>query len=397
MGEEHLDGAGDEALQQAMAWIRLLAEEIGPRRPTSPAERRAAEAMRDALSSKGLEPALEPFLGYSSFAAPYGLILGSALSAGLLRPRSPRLSAAIGAGSLAAAVAEGGLVRTPVSRVLSQSPSQNLVAAIESHGETVRTVCLVCHLDSSRNGLLFHPGFVTRLRAWIQLQSAAVAVQALAPLLRRARPGRRAVEAAQVILATGLALMLERELRGRDVPGANDNASGAAVAAQLATEVAASPLQSTRIVLLMTGCEESGLLGAIAFLKAHETADWLFLNFDGVGARATLRYVLREGVGLSTWPADPRLIDLAARIAEEHPDLGVRAAETSAGLTYDVSPVLARGGRALTFGVQDRTIPNYHQPSDTYANIDPDSVSRALALGRELLARIDLGEADQRP
>ena len=39
-------------------------------------------------------------------------------------------------------------------------------------------------------------------------------------------------------LAAGLALLAERELRGEDVPGANDNASGVAVVAELAAELA---------------------------------------------------------------------------------------------------------------------------------------------------------------
>jgi hypothetical protein len=88
------------------------------------------------------------------------------------------------------------------------------------------------------------------------------------------------------------------------------------------------------------------------------------------------------------------LLGVADRVAAERPELGLEPADVSAGLTYDTSPVLARGGRALTLSVQDRTIPHYHQPSDTYANIDPDSVERALAVGREFLARTDAGEAD---
>ena len=39
----------------------------------------------------------------------------------------------------------------------------------------------------------------------------------------------------------------------------------------------------------------------------------------------------------------------------------------------------------------ERGIPNYHWPSDTYENVDPDTVWRTLETGRELLAALDRG------
>ena len=88
--------------------------------------------------------------------------------------------------------------------------------------------------------------------------------------------------------------MLERELRGVDVPGANDNASGCAVVALAGRRGSPpTPLASTRVVVLITGCEEAGTLGAQAFLDAHDTAGWLFLNFDNVGGPAARVRFLR--------------------------------------------------------------------------------------------------------
>jgi len=45
----------------------------------------------------------------------------------------------------------------------------------------------------------------------------------------------------------------------------------------------------------------------------------------------------------------------------------------------------ARGWDAVTLLAQGDTIPNYHWPTDTYENIDPPTVARALETGRELL------------
>jgi Peptidase family M28 len=381
------------ALERTLSWIRLLSSEIGPRRPTGLAERLAAERMRAELGSAGLPVELEPFRGYSSFFHPYAVILGAAVLAGVLPRRHGRLRTLVAAAAAAGLVTEGGLVHTPLSSLLSRRPSQNVVGAIDPRGEARRTLCLVCHLDTSRSGLMFQPRVVRHLNRIISLQSAAVLAQAGEPLLSGLRPGRALLAIARIAIAAGLALLGERELRGVDVPGASDNASGAAVAAQLAAECAAERPGGTRVVLLMTGCEESGLLGAQAFLRSRDTSGWLFLNFDSIGGPATLRFLEREGV-IAKWDADARLIALAARVAERRPELGLAPTDRPAGLTYDISPVLARGGRALTFSAQDDTIPNLHLPSDTHENVDPDVIGRALAVGREMIAAIDRGEAD---
>lgn len=383
----------DPGVAQALAWIRLLATEIGPRRPTSDPERRAAERMRDELRESGVDAKLEEFLGYSTFGLPYGLILGAAQIAAILGPGRPISRGVLGGLAAAGLATEGGLLRTPLSDALSRRRSQNVVATIEPRGAPARTLCIVCHLDTSRSGLMFHPLLAAYLTRWISLQSAAVLAQGAAPLLERFRAGRAVLIAARVAIASSLALLLERELRGEDVPGANDNASGAATAAQLAVECAADPPAGTRVVLLMTGCEEASLLGAQAFLRGHDTSDWLFLNFDSVGGPATLRFLRREGV-IRKWDADPGLVRAAESVRSARPDLRLDDTDAPAGLSYDVSPVLARGGRALSFSAQDATIPNLHWPTDVFENVDPDAIARALEAGREMIAAIDRGEAD---
>ncbi len=121
--------------------------------------------------------------------------------------------------------------------------------------------------------------------------------------------------------------------------------------------------------------------------------DWLFLNFDGVGGPATLRYLTQEGV-FRRHPSDPGLLQVASELAKRRPDLGLEPQDVPAGLTYDTTPVLASGGRALTLSAQDEVIPNLHWPSDTPENLDSDTLARALEAGRELIAAIDRGDAE---
>jgi hypothetical protein len=354
----------------------------------------AADRVGAELAARGLPSSVEAFNGYSTFAAPAGLAACLALAPALLSPRRRVLRSLLAGAASAALISEGSLTWTPVSDLLSRRPSQNLVATIEPDGRAERTLCLVCHLDTSRSGLLFHPAVVSYLNPLLAGQSVAIVAQGSEVLLGGTRPGRRLLAALRLGIAAGAMLLAERELRGEDVPGANDNASGVAVVAELALELAAKPLSSTRVVALMTGCEESGLLGAQAFLRSRDTSGWLFLNVDSVGGPGTLRYVREEGI-VNKWDADPSLIAIAERLTAERPDLGLAPSEGPIGLTYDATPVLARGGRALTLVAGDGgVIPNYHWPTDTPENLDPESLQRALETAREIASAVDGGEAD---
>ena len=97
---------------------------------------------------------------------------------------------------------------------------------------------------------------------------------------------------------------------------------------------------------------------------------------------------------LAKWDADAGLIAAAERVAADEPDLRLLPEDSPAGLTYDSSPVQARGGRALTLSVQDGSIPNLHWPTDTVENVDRDGVSRTLRAARGIVREVDAGTAD---
>jgi hypothetical protein len=284
---EHVSASVDEALR----WIDLLADGIGPRRPTSRAERLAAETVRAELSAVGIPATVEHFSGYASFGLPYGVILAAAALPALIPTRLRAARTALAAGAAAALASESSLRRIPLSRALSHRQSQNVIAALEPRGEVRRTLCLVSHLDSSRSGLMFHPSLQPHLRRLLVLQGGAITAGSAEWLLSRFAAGRALLGAARLLAAAWLALLAERELRGQDVPGANDNASGVAVAARLLIEHLDGRLEGTRLVFLATGCEEAGLLGMHSFLRSHDTQGWLFLNLDNVGGPGTLRYL----------------------------------------------------------------------------------------------------------
>jgi hypothetical protein len=238
---------------------------------------------------------------------------------------------------------------------------------------------------------MFHPRLARHLAAMLEVPAASALALAAGPALRRLPGARGLNSAALASIAFAAAMLLERELFGEDVPGASDNASGTAVALQLAAECATVPLAHTEVDVLITSCEESGLLGAHAYVRRHKlrAAETTFLNFDTVGGDVPLTYILREGTGALTRRAPERLVDLLEEIAAGRPELELRAAETTPGLPTDATPMRARGWEAVTLLAQAETIPNYHWPTDTYGNIAPHTVQHALETGRELLSALD--------
>jgi acetylornithine deacetylase/succinyl-diaminopimelate desuccinylase-like protein len=387
--------ASQPGLSDALDVIHFLSEEVGPRRPCTDSEKAAANRLAAWLRDREVDSRIEEFNGYSSFAHPYGALFSGAFAGGLLQrsahSRLRRTGDVLTLGAVLAAALEGDLRWTPVSDLMSRRPSVNVLGRVPAAGPARRRVCLCGHLDTTRSGLMFHPRLARRLAALLQVPAVSSLVLAAGPALRRVPGGRNVHAAALGGVAFALAMLLEREALGQDVPGASDNASGTAVALQLAAECAASPLPHTEVDVLITSCEESGMLGAQAYARRHRlrAAETTFVNFDTVGGDVPLTYILREGSGAITRPASPALTELLEEIAARRPDLGLEAAETTPGLPTDATPMRARGWEAVTLLAQGETIPNYHWPTDTYTNIAPHTVQRALETGHELLRALD--------
>jgi len=378
----------DEDAQLGLGVINSLADGIGPRPPTSDAEAMGAALIADELEDLGLLPVIEEFPSLRSFGPSYLIVFGLALKAWVLQRRFPVVSALAGGSAAALGLLESRYVRNPLDLLCTRA-SRNVWTSIEPSGEPERTVCLVSHMDSSRSGLMFHPKVTPHLGNAVAAVGIGVFVQASAPFLRRFAPGRAIALFSRLLVAAGAGLVLEREIRGTDVPGANDNASGAGACLALASHFSANRLETTRLVVLVTGSEESGVFGIREFLDAHDTEGWDFINFDGVGADAPLRVLSKEGGPLSVLRADPGLMEAAAAVGAEVPELEARPLENGSGLPYDATPVMARGGRAMTIVNQEGPIPNYHWPTDTTENISRSSFERAVNFAARLVMRLD--------
>ncbi len=147
----------------------------------------------------------------------------------------------------------------------------------------------------------------------------------------------------------------------------------------MAGHLAAERPSGLEVVVLICGCEESGMGGMAAWMLAEgrrlDPATTLVVGLDTVGSGEP---VVAEAEG-GLWPVRYREEDvaLAERAAAA---AGVPLRRWRLGAWTD--PVLARLGglpAVSLLSVRDGGFPNYHLPSDTPENVDWSSVHACSA------------------
>jgi hypothetical protein len=170
--------------------------------------------------------------------------------------------------------------------------------------------------------------------------------------------------------------------------GADDNASGTAALLAVARELVARRPEHS-VVLLFPDGEESGLLGARAFVAAPpvpRAAIALNVNFDML-SRDTRGELWMAGP--NKWPV---LRPMAERLASGAP-VTVRIGHDSGSAQYDWTSQSDQGAfhaagiPFLYFGVEDH--PDYHRPSDSIDRVTRGFYVRAARTVVEAVRRAD--------
>jgi hypothetical protein len=381
-----------------MKHVRALAEDIGPRPAGSPQEARAREYIRTALADAGISSLEELSFrtprtwGYAMMTPLLLALFGNALS------KAGRPGQAVG--GLAGLFATYALPkifscqRSPLANLAPRKASANQIVRIPPKGERRHRLVLIGHTDTNKHRRFFSPRLKRAIPYTTTLNSATLAVNALALLARAAgadEAGKRVQQVTLGMLAFHLPLLLLEET-GSFIDGASDNASAVACLLGLGEHLKAHPLEHTEVWLAFTGAEEVGCIGMHSLLDTYgpDLQNAWFLDFEMVGVN-NIAYVTRHaGASLiSGYAPDDESLALAEETAQQHPELEVTGRPVV--IVEEVGALRKRGFRGLCLvGVgEDGWLANWHQYSDNSDNIEPEGLERAARFAYAMLQTLD--------
>jgi len=392
--------AGDrEPAARCLEHVRHLSLDIGPRGSTTAAEAAAAAYAWGVLDKLELSPRIQRFTSAASQWRPFALAATLALLAIAVYPLAGRataiLATLLAATALVSAYLELNFTTNPIRWLLPKRPSQNVWTVIPAADTARQRLVLIGHLDTHRTPFVFRSPL--HLRVFQVLVTAAFASMAALVLLYIAGSiiESDVIYLISLVLAAFLVLDLIMTVQPDTTPytpGANDNASGAALVLTLAERLKEKPLANTEVWAVNSGCEEVGCYGAAAFLREHrkELTKAYFIVLDTVaGPGSGPCYITREGM-TRPYRSDPGLVALANQIAADRPELGAYSKAMTLGFTEGAIGI-KNGLPSLTFVNlrPDGVLPYWHRPDDVFENVDADVLARTQAFVWELLQRID--------
>ncbi len=366
----------------------------------SEGEREAAEWIAERLTAAGAPAVVDEERFHDGFAGMLAKLAAASSAAGVVAAtgRLRKLSAAVGLG-VAALIADdiSNGFRPWRKAVMEEKPTWNVVGAA-GDPKAERTLVILGHHDAARSGQVFDPtgqrllgerfpGIVERidtsLPQWWGLLAGPLMVAA------GGFTGRRKLAVAGALLsAAGTALMEDIE-RSDVVPGASDNLSSVAAMVAMAEALRERPVEGLRVIFGSCGAEEVLQGGIYGFCERHlaplEREQTWVLNLDTLGSPGL---VLLEGEGPVVMEDffDVSWRDLIARVAERE-GIPMRRGMRARASTDSVIPSRMGIPTACLVSVNRyKALSNYHQPSDTSANMSYPTVACAADLA-EAVAR----------
>jgi hypothetical protein len=372
---------------QLMEHVRHLSVVIGPRHPTSRAEREAAAYVHKIIRAldRRWELANQPFRSVGGFRyriAPLAILTGLSLWFGLTRSRRRQFAAGVTSVGLSVLTRDAFLLRPAVwESWLRRGESENVIVRIPPRGKTRRRVVFVAHLDSGVHRLTADPRLVGQLPRTLGGMTLLALVGGVLTLLAGRNQRWRMLRSLSGGLALGGAALAIIDEMGPDVHGANGNASGVAALLGLAEALHRRPLENTEVVLAFTGAATAVGTGAdilaTQFAQEWNEALWVVVNSVGTGE---LCWATRHGISpYAYYYPHPEAVRVIERVASARPDLGLMGKTM---LSVDeVSILRDRDLRAVALMGYDRVtglLPNWRQHSDTIHAIDPAALERAV-------------------
>ena len=377
-------------------------------------ERLAAQLVENYLAHCNIEVTRESFQGHNSYGRRILIHQVAGLFSLSLVFWSPLISFLLSLTVLVSFVWETSSFSQCLSRLLSgNAPSQNIVGRIPAAKQLRRRIVVCAHLDTQRTGWIWKsnrleictkvlnlapgplgaPLVSLTIILLTQAMLAAFAIQDLFGIL----PGF-SVEPNLFFLLLALyyvvGVMLTAQWSvGAFVPGANDNASGVASVLALANRWAKTQHNESELVVLFTGCEETGALGAASWVRRHgqemRQVPTAFLNLDTLGCRNPCFVKQEYALNGMILEYPDALLNICRSIAVE---MGLKFTEPISIPTHtDGLAFLVRGipGITVTSTEERMVVPNYHLMSDRIENLDPNWVRWATDFAWRILIELE--------
>jgi Peptidase family M28 len=373
------------------------------------AERRAANWLVERLRTQGRRAEVEPTYVHPQI----GLVLAAhaalGFGASLLAIAEPVAGFAI---VLATAISLYFDLNTRLyllRRLFFRRASQNVFSP-GRRGDTPARLILVAHYDAARTGYIYNersrrrdariPPGVRWALAPPRLLFWSLAL--LLPILGARTAGLDESWLSLIQLLPTLVLLVATfllvDIQLSDVvPGANDNASGVAVALSAAEALDADPPHNLDVCVLLTGGNECVMEGMRSFVRRYRKASdrdaTYFLALEMLGRGPALHYLTAEGLAV-TYQHSARLAQLCEAIAtasrEEGGDLDADPA--SLPTATDALPATLAGYPALALRrLAANGLPGleHHTHLDTPDGIEPAALAQSERFVIELVRQLD--------
>jgi hypothetical protein len=383
----------NSTVQRWLEHIRALADNIGPRGPTTDSERMGLEYCRRVLAGIGLATREDRFLSAGSVFRPHLLAALGILAAFVLYPFAPWTAHAFVLLIVFWEVLELTLRPNPLQRLTPRKPSGNVFATLDPSGPIDQDLVLIGHVDTQRTPKIFSsPSWFAAYRAFSTIAFVSFILMTVAYGFGASYgwPWVWPVSSVAALMALILLAICIEAGASPFTAGANDNATAAGLVLTLAEELKAQPLGRTRVWFVCTGCEEALHEGARTFFADHrrEMTNPKAVVFEMLGCSGPA-WLVSEKIVLPIRSA-PALRALAEGVAADNPELGAYPASLDGGVT-EMADALAAGVPAITLiGLTpEGKGPYWHLPTDTVDKMDPAAMERNYRFARAMVAAVD--------
>ena len=402
----------DEGAPAAMsADIRELCSFTG-RVAGTDAERRAANRFAERLRDQGREADVEPIYVHPQAPIVWAAHCLIAFAGSLVASIEPAVGFALVLFAATSLYLDLNGRIYLLRSLFFRRASQNVVSPGTNPDAPARLI-VAAHLDTGRGGSIFDERNRRRIDRVSRTLGIAPprlvfwAIALLLPLLgaRMAGVDSGLIPAFQLpstlLLLVTIFLLVDVQLSNPS-PGANDNASGVAVALAVARELDRRPPKHLDVWIALTGAQEAGAEGMRALVRSRkelEPATTFVIALDAVG-RGDVRFVTAEGPAIS-YPMDRRLTELAGAIAEaDREGAGAyRAAAIRRASSSDAFAAAVRGWRAIAITCLEPGAslpPGHHTGADAPDAVDSAALERTREFTMELAGALDADVARAR-